>query len=116
MRAARSMTAGLRKEKEEQRKMSTDSLITAEELAGRLKMAAEGIKKKPGLMKSTVGSMELVRKYVERIVTAKDKGKWVATHGTQQPLEIYEAMDVVGSVASRSWRSTRSMATRRERR
>jgi len=76
--------------------MSPDNLITAEELAKQIKMAAEGIKKKPGLMKSTAGYMELVSKYVERIVTAKEKGKWVATHGTQQPLEIYEAMDVVG--------------------
>jgi benzoyl-CoA reductase/2-hydroxyglutaryl-CoA dehydratase subunit BcrC/BadD/HgdB len=76
--------------------MSTDSLIKAEELAKQIKMAAEGIKKKPGLMKSTAGYMELVSKYVERIVRAKEKGKWVATHGTQQPLEIYEAMDVVG--------------------
>jgi hypothetical protein len=76
--------------------MGTDNLITAEQLAGALKMAGEGIKKKPGLMKSTVASMKLVHKYVERIVTAKDKGKWVATHGTQQPIEIYEAMDVVG--------------------
>jgi hypothetical protein len=40
--------------------MSTDKLITAEELAGRLKMAAEDIKKKPGVMKSSVGYMELV--------------------------------------------------------
>jgi benzoyl-CoA reductase subunit B len=76
--------------------MSTNNLITAEELAGALKMAGEGIKKKPGLMKSTPASMKLVQKYVERIVTAKEKGKWVATHGTQQPLEIYEAMDVMG--------------------
>ena len=76
--------------------MSTDKLITVEELAGRLKMAAEGIKKQPGLMKSSVGYMEMVHKYVERILTAKEKGKLVATHGTQQPLEIYEAMDVVG--------------------
>ncbi len=76
--------------------MSMDKLITAEELAGRLKMAAEGIKQKRGLMRSSVGYMELVYKYVERILTAKEKGKFVATHGTQQPLEIYEAMDVVG--------------------
>jgi benzoyl-CoA reductase subunit B len=76
--------------------MSTDKLIAAEELAERLKMAAEGIKKKPGLMKCAVGYMELVSTYVERIVTAKEKGKFVAAHGTQQPLEIYEAMDVVG--------------------
>jgi benzoyl-CoA reductase subunit B len=72
------------------------NLITADELARQIKMAAEGIKKKPGLMKSAVGYMELVSKYVERIVTAKEKGRCVATHGTQQPLEIYEAMDVVG--------------------
>jgi len=76
--------------------MNTDNLITAEELAGRIKVAAEGIKKKPGLMKSTAGYMELVHKYVERIATAKAQGKWLATHGTQQPLEIYEAMDVRG--------------------
>jgi benzoyl-CoA reductase/2-hydroxyglutaryl-CoA dehydratase subunit BcrC/BadD/HgdB len=76
--------------------MNTDNLIAAEELAGRLKMAVAGIKKQPGLMKSTAGYMDLVSKYVERIVTAQEKGKFVATHGTQQPLEIYEAMDVVG--------------------
>ena len=76
--------------------MNTDNLITPDGLAASLKMAAAGAKKKPGLMKSTVGYMELVHKYVERIVTAKEKGKFVVTHGTQQPLEIYEAMDVVG--------------------
>jgi benzoyl-CoA reductase/2-hydroxyglutaryl-CoA dehydratase subunit BcrC/BadD/HgdB len=76
--------------------MNNEKLIGAEELAQRIKGAVEGVKKKPGLMKSTAASMELVHKYVERIVTAKDEGKWVATHGTQQPLEIYEAMDVRG--------------------
>jgi len=34
-------------------------------------------------MKSTAGYMELVHKYVDRIATAKDEGKWVATLGTQ---------------------------------
>jgi len=77
-------------------KAGPQNLIGADELAKAIKVAIEGIKKKPGLMKSTVGYMELVHKYVDRIVTAKDQGKWVATHGTQQPLEIYEAMDVVG--------------------
>jgi benzoyl-CoA reductase/2-hydroxyglutaryl-CoA dehydratase subunit BcrC/BadD/HgdB len=76
--------------------MNTDNLITPEGLAAALKMAAEGMKKKTGVMKSTVGYMELLNLYVERIVTAKDRGKFVVTHGTQQPLEIYEAMDVVG--------------------
>ena len=76
--------------------MSTDNLVTIEEFASASQMAKEGVKKKPGLMKSTVGYMEMVSKYVERIATAKEKGKWVATHGTQQPLEILEAMDVVG--------------------
>jgi benzoyl-CoA reductase/2-hydroxyglutaryl-CoA dehydratase subunit BcrC/BadD/HgdB len=76
--------------------MSAGKLITGEELAERLKIAAEATKKKPDLMRSSVGYMEMVYKYVERIVTAKEKGKWVATHGTQQPLEIYEAMDIVG--------------------
>ena len=76
--------------------MNTDNLITPESLAADLKMAAEAMKKKPGIMKSTAGYMELLNTYIERIATAKDKGKFVVTHGTQQPLEIYEAMDVVG--------------------
>ena len=38
-------------------KMNTTNLITAEGLAGRLKMTAEGIKPKPGLMKSAVPSL-----------------------------------------------------------
>ena len=67
-------------------KAGPQNLIGADELAKAIKVAIEGIKKKPGLMKSTVGYMELVHKYVDRIVTAKDQGKWVATHGTQQPL------------------------------
>ena len=80
---------------ERNRNMNTDNLVTAEQLAGALKMAAEGMKKKPGLMKSAVPHMELIYKYVDNIVTAKENGKWVIAHGTQQPLEIYEAMDCV---------------------
>jgi benzoyl-CoA reductase/2-hydroxyglutaryl-CoA dehydratase subunit BcrC/BadD/HgdB len=76
--------------------MNLDNLITPEALAASLKMAAEGMRKKPGVMRSTAGYMELLNVYVDRIVTAKDRGKFVVTHGTQQPLEIYEAMDVVG--------------------
>ena len=76
--------------------MSTDNLITIEELIQRLKMAKEGAKKQPGLMKSTPGFFQMVSTYVERIASAKDDGFWVATHGTQQPLEILEAMDVRG--------------------
>ena len=75
--------------------MSTD-LITIEELMQRLKMAKEGAKKQPGLMKSTPGFFQMVSTYVERIASAKDDGFWVATHGTQQPLEILEAMNVRG--------------------
>ncbi len=75
--------------------MSTDNLITAESLAASLKMAIEATRKKPGLMKSAVPHMELIHKYVENIATAKEKGKKVIAHGTQQPLEIYEAMDCV---------------------
>lgn len=48
-------------------------------------------------MKSTVGYMGLVYKYVERIVTVKEQGKFVATHGTQQHLEIYEVNGHRGS-------------------
>ena len=46
-------------------------------------------------MKSAVAHMELIHKYVENVATAKDRGKWVIAHGTQQPLEIFEAMDCV---------------------
>jgi hypothetical protein len=76
--------------------MNTDNLITPEGLATSPKMASEGMKNKPGVMKSSEGYMELLNTYIERIATTKDKGKFVVTHGTQQPLEIYEAMDVVG--------------------
>ena len=47
-------------------KVSTSNLIAADELAGALKLAGEGIKKKPGLMKSTAAPMALVHKHVER--------------------------------------------------
>jgi benzoyl-CoA reductase/2-hydroxyglutaryl-CoA dehydratase subunit BcrC/BadD/HgdB len=76
--------------------VSSDNLITAEQLAPAIKGAAEAMRNKPGVMKSTAGYMDLVYKYVNRIVTAHDEGKWVTTHGTQQPLEIFEAMDVRG--------------------
>ena len=62
--------------------MNTDNLITPESLAQSLKMDAEGMKK-PGVMKSTVGYMKLLNTYIERIVTAKDRGKFVVTHATQ---------------------------------
>ena len=55
--------------------MSTEHLITVEELARSLAMAAEGVKKKPGLMRSAVGYMELLSKCVERIATARANGK-----------------------------------------
>jgi benzoyl-CoA reductase/2-hydroxyglutaryl-CoA dehydratase subunit BcrC/BadD/HgdB len=77
-------------------KVKNDKLITIEELMGRLKMAAEGAKKNPNLMKSTSGFFKMISTYVERIATAHDDGYWVASHGTQQPLEIYEAMNIRG--------------------
>jgi benzoyl-CoA reductase/2-hydroxyglutaryl-CoA dehydratase subunit BcrC/BadD/HgdB len=76
--------------------MNNDNLITPESLAASLKMAAEAMKKNPDVMKSSAGYMTLLNTYVGRIATAREKGKFVVTHGTQQPLEIYEAMDVVG--------------------
>lgn len=72
------------------------NLITIEELIQRLKMAKEGARKQPGLMKSTPGFFQMVSTYVERIASARDDGFWVATHGTQQPLEILEAMNIRG--------------------
>jgi benzoyl-CoA reductase/2-hydroxyglutaryl-CoA dehydratase subunit BcrC/BadD/HgdB len=75
---------------------SNDKMLSIEEIIGALKKAKEGVKKQPGVMRSSVGYLDVVSTYVERIATAKDEGKWVATHGTQQPLEILEAMDVRG--------------------
>jgi benzoyl-CoA reductase/2-hydroxyglutaryl-CoA dehydratase subunit BcrC/BadD/HgdB len=75
---------------------STADLITIEELMVRLKMAKEGAKKNPALMKSAPSFYQMVSTYVERIASAQDDGFWVASHGTQQPLEILEAMDVRG--------------------
>jgi hypothetical protein len=47
--------------------MIAENLITAEELAGPLKMAAEGMKK-PGLMNSSAAAdMELVHEYDDRV-------------------------------------------------
>jgi benzoyl-CoA reductase/2-hydroxyglutaryl-CoA dehydratase subunit BcrC/BadD/HgdB len=77
-------------------------MVTADEVAQFLGMAKTHFENAPGMMKSAVGYMEMVQKYVDRIRTAKDEGKFVATHGTQQPLEIYEAMDVVG-VFNEAW-------------
>jgi benzoyl-CoA reductase/2-hydroxyglutaryl-CoA dehydratase subunit BcrC/BadD/HgdB len=76
--------------------MKNDKLITIEELIERLKMAKAAAEKNPALMKSTPGFFQMISTYVERIASAKDDGFWVATHGTQQPLEIYEAMDIRG--------------------
>ena len=50
--------------------MNTDNLITPEGLPQSLKMAAEGIQKKPGLMKSTGGigrNVGLVSKIEQRL-------------------------------------------------
>jgi benzoyl-CoA reductase/2-hydroxyglutaryl-CoA dehydratase subunit BcrC/BadD/HgdB len=76
--------------------MSKDKMLSIEDIIEALKKAKEGVKKQPGLMKSTFGYLDVVSTYVERIATAKKDGKWVASHGTQQPLEILEAMDVRG--------------------
>lgn len=77
-------------------KTNGTNMVGLEEIRAGLKKAAEGVKKAPGLMRSSVGYIDLVSTYVERIATAHDEGKWVAAHGTQQPLEIFEAMDVRG--------------------
>jgi benzoyl-CoA reductase/2-hydroxyglutaryl-CoA dehydratase subunit BcrC/BadD/HgdB len=74
----------------------SDVLLGPEEWLPALAMAKEGVKKQPGLMRSSEGYLDMVYTYVERILTARENGKWVAAHGTQQPLEILEAMDVMG--------------------
>ena len=74
----------------------SDVLLGPEEWLPALAMAKEGVKQKPGLMRCSEAYLDMVYTYVERILTAKENGKWVAAHGTQQPLEILEAMDVMG--------------------
>lgn len=69
--------------------------MDAPTLLARLKMTVEGLKKKPGLMKSGVGYLQLVTDYVEAMVNAKKDGKLVVIHGTQMPTEIFYAMDIV---------------------
>jgi hypothetical protein len=81
--------------------MSTDKLIAADELSKKIKMAAEGMKKKPGVMKSTAGYMELVHKYADRIVTAKEKGKWVGVIADVVNLEsVPEALSISSSTGT----------------
>jgi hypothetical protein len=82
--------------------MRPDKMVSLEEIGAGLKKAKDAIKKQPGLMKSSVGYLDVVITYVERIATAKEQGRWVATHGTQQSLKIYEAMDV-GGVFNEFW-------------
>ena len=61
--------------------MSSDKMLSVEDIRGTLKKMKEGVKKQPGLMKSTYGYLDVVSTYVERIAYAKDEGKWVASHG-----------------------------------
>jgi benzoyl-CoA reductase/2-hydroxyglutaryl-CoA dehydratase subunit BcrC/BadD/HgdB len=82
--------------------MSAEGMVTVDEVSQFVGMAKTQFAKAPGMMKSAVGYMDMVQKYVDRIRTAKDEGKFVVTHGTQQPLEIFEAMDVVG-VFNEAW-------------
>ena len=86
-------------------KTSHTNMVGLDEIRAGLKKGTEMVKKAPGLMKSTVGYMGMVSTYVERIATAHDEGKWVASHGTQQPLEILEAMDVRG-IFNEFWASS----------
>jgi len=81
---------------ENPKQMSNDKILSVEDIRGTLKKMKEGVKKQPGLMKSTYRYLDAVSGYVERIANAKEEGAWVASHGTQQPLEILEAMDVRG--------------------
>lgn len=69
--------------------------MTVEKLAGRLHMAFEGLKKKPGLMRSGVGDLQLVADYIDAVADAPKNGKLAVIHGTQMPTEIFCAMDMV---------------------
>src|SRR5512137_900438 len=74
---------------------NTTKFMDAPTLLARLKMAVEGLKKKPGLMKAGVGYLQLVSDYVDAVANAKRDGKLVVIHGTQMPTEIFYAMDIV---------------------
>src|SRR5512136_1581400 len=75
--------------------MSATKFMTVTELAGRLHMAVEGLKKQPGLMRGGVGYLKLVEDYVQAVADAPKNGKLVVVHGTQMPTEIFYAMDMV---------------------
>ena len=93
----RVVTAGLvTSAKRKELLMSTDTMLTIKDFQEGIKKGKEGAKKMPGLMKSTAGFFDMLATYVDRIANAHDEGKLVATHGTQQPLEIFEAMDIRG--------------------
>ena len=83
--------------------MSNDKILSVDEIRGTLKKMKEGVKKQPGLMKSTYRYLDAVSGYVERVANAKEEGAWVASHGTQQPLEILEAMGA-GDPRTAGWR------------
>jgi benzoyl-CoA reductase/2-hydroxyglutaryl-CoA dehydratase subunit BcrC/BadD/HgdB len=75
--------------------MSATQFMTVTDLAARLHMAVGGLKKKPGLMRSGVGYLQLVSDYIDAVASAPKDGKLVVIHGTQMPTEIFYAMDIV---------------------
>ena len=65
--------------------MNTDKLITSESLAASLKMAAEGMKKKPGLMKSAVPHVKVGDKTLIRKEAIFTKSSQITMQATQKP-------------------------------
>jgi hypothetical protein len=57
--------------------MSTDKILSVDDIRATLKKMKEGVKKQPGLMKSTYRYLDAVSGYVERIANAKEEGAWV---------------------------------------
>ena len=62
-------------------KTSDSKMVSLDEIRAGFKKATEASKQAPGLMRSSVGYLDMVSTYVERIATAKDEGKWVANNG-----------------------------------
>jgi hypothetical protein len=51
--------------------MSNDKILSVEDIRGTLKKMKEGVKKQPGLMKSTYRYLDAVSGYVDRIANAR---------------------------------------------
>ncbi len=66
--------------------MNTDNILAVDDIRGTLKKMKEGVKKQPGLMKSTCRYLDAVSGYVERIATATGRFMEIVAEALHVPL------------------------------